>query len=130
MGQFSASNAGFDIRLEGTSFLKPSKVYEVAMDKVGAGATLLGCFLHASMRSFVYVSDSPWAAKTGVDGIARFDDLPDGAAQFKVWQADQLFDTTLQTVTISATPSLVVQQLSAVQRRQRLTPVQQDSYKY
>jgi plastocyanin len=124
MGQFNATNAGFEIRLEGKTDGKPPKSSEVTLDKAGViGATLLGCFIHGSMRGYVYVSDSPWAAKTNADGIAMFDDLPDGAAQFKVWQADQLIDAPAQNVTVSAAPSKAALQLSVVQRRQRAPAV-------
>ena len=124
MGQFNTTNAGFELRLEGKTEGKPAKATEVTLDKAGVmGATLLGCFIHGSMRGYVYVSDSPWAAKTNAEGIATFDDLPDGAAQFKVWQADQLIDAPLQNVSISAAPSRAAMQLSVVQRRQRAAVV-------
>ena len=129
MGQFNTTNAGFEIRLEGKTDGKPPKATEVTLDKAGVvGATLLGCFIHGSMRGYVYVSDSPWAAKTNAEGIAVFDDLPDGAAQFKVWQADQLVDVPPQNVTVSAAPSKAALQLSVVQRRQR-APVVSTEYK-
>ena len=129
MGQFNTTNAGFEIRLEGKTDGKPPKATEVTLDKAGVvGATLLGCFIHGSMRGYVYVSDSPWAAKTNAEGIAMFDDLPDGAAQFKVWQADQLVDAPPQNVTVSAAPSKAALQLSVVQRRQR-APVVSTEYK-
>ena len=129
MGQFNTTNAGFEIRLEGKTDGKPPKATEVTLDKAGVvGATLLGCFIHGSMRGYVYVSDSPWAAKTNAEGIAVFDDLPDGAAQFKVWQADQLVDAPPQNVTVSAAPSKAALQLSVVQRRQR-APVVSTEYK-
>ena len=129
MGQFNTTNAGFEIRLEGKTDGKPPKATEVTLDKAGVvGATLLGCFIHGSMRGYVYVSDSPWAAKTNAEGIAIFDDLPDGAAQFKVWQADQLVDAPPQNVTVSAAPSKGALQLSVVQRRQR-APVVSTEYK-
>ena len=129
MGQFNTTNAGFEIRLEGKTDGKPPKATEVTLDKAGVvGATLLGCFIHGSMRGYVYVSDSPWAAKTNAEGIAVFDDLPDGAAQFKVWQADQLVDAPPQNVTVSAAPSKAMLQLSVVQRRQR-APVISTEYK-
>ena len=129
MGQFNNTNAGFELRLEGKTDGKPAKATEITLDKTGVmGATLLGCFLHGSMRGFIYVSDTPWAAKTNADGIAMFDDLPDGAAQFKVWQADQLIDAPLQNVTISAAPIKAALQLSVAQRRQR-TPVTPSDYK-
>lgn len=121
MGQFNATNAGFELRLEGKSDGKPAKTSEVTISKAGVvGATLLGCFIHGSMRGYIYASESPWAAKTGADGIAMFDDLPDGAAQVKVWQADQLIDVPMQQVTLSAAPAKSSFQLTVVPRRRRV----------
>jgi plastocyanin len=120
MGQFNTTNAGFELRLEGKSDGKPAKPTEISLDKAGViGSTLLGCFIHGSMRGYVYASDSPWASKTGADGLAVFDDLPDGAAQIRVWQADQLIDLPLQQATISAAPATTSLQLSVVPRRRR-----------
>ena len=59
------------------------------------------------------------AAKTGANGMASFDDLPDGAAQVKVWQADQLLDVPLQSATIGATAAKSTFQLTVVPRRVR-----------
>ena len=129
MGQFNTTNAGFELRLEGKPDGKPAKFTEVTLDKAGVvGATLLGCFIHGSMRGYVYVSETPWAVKTGPDGVAMFDDLPDGPAQFKVWQSDQLIDAPAQNVTISAAPTKASLQLSVVQRRQR-APAVSNEYK-
>jgi plastocyanin len=119
----SGTPPAFDMRLEGKSDGKPAKFAEVTLDKPGAlGASLLGCFLHGSMRGNLYVSDSPWAAKTGADGMATFDDVPDGAAQVKVWQADQLIDLPPQQVTVGTTPLKLKAQLQVVPRRPRVTP--------
>ena len=64
MGQFNATNAGFELRLEGKTEGKPAKAVEVTLDKAGVlGATLMGCFIQGSMRGYVYASESPWAAK-------------------------------------------------------------------
>ena len=120
MGQFNTTNAGFELRLEGKPDGKPAKTSDVTMDKPGVmGATLLGCFIHGSMRGYMYVSDSPWAVKTGADGLATFDDLPDGAAQVKLWQADQLIDVPLQSTTIGSTAVKSTFQLTIVPRRVR-----------
>ncbi len=120
MGQFNTTNAGFELRLEGKSEGKPAKPSEVTLDKAGVlGATLLGCFLHGSMRGYIYASESPWAAKTLADGTAAFDDLPEGAAQVKVWQADQLVDLAPTTHTVTASPGKISVQLSVVPRRRR-----------
>lgn len=120
--QFAAagSGQGFELRLEGKSDGKPAKSSEISLDKPGAiGATLLGCFLHGSMRGNVYVSDSPWAAKTGTDGTATFEDVPDGTAQMKVWQADQLIDLPVQQVTVTSALLKLKSQLQVVPRRPR-----------
>ena len=120
MGQFNATNAGFELRLEGKTEGKPAKATEISIDRAGViGSTLLGCFIHGSMRGYVFASESPWAAKTGADGLAIFDDLPDGIAQIKVWQADQLIDLAPQQATIGATAAKSNVQLSVVPRRRR-----------
>ncbi|WP_411884864.1 plastocyanin [Polaromonas sp. YR568] len=120
MGQFSATNAGFELRLEGKPDGKPGKSADVTLDKAGVlGATLLGCFIHGSMRGYIYASESPWAAKTSSEGIATFEDLPEGAAQVKVWQADQLIDIAPQQVTVGAVLAKNVMQLTVAPRRRR-----------
>ena len=120
MGQFNTTNAGFEIRLEGKTDGKPAKTTEVTINKAGVvGATLLGCFIHGSMRGYIYASESPWAVKTGADGTANFDDLPDGVAQIKVWQADQLLDVPLQQALVGAVAAKNTFQLTVVPRRSR-----------
>ena len=120
MGQFNATNAGFELRLEGKSEGKPAKSSEVTINKAGViGATLLGCFIHGSMRGYVYASESPWAAKTSAEGFATFEDLPEGAAQIKVWQPDQLIDVPTQTAMVGATLAKNVFQLTVVPRKRR-----------
>lgn len=120
MGQFNATNAGFELRLEGKTDGKPAKATEVVLDKAGVlGSTLLGCFIHNSMRGYLYASESPWAAKTSPEGLVTFEGLPDGAAQIKVWQGDQLIDLPLRSVTVGATVVKEVFQLSVAPRRRR-----------
>lgn len=120
MGQFNASHAGFELRLEGKSEGKPAKASEVVLDKPGVlGATLMGCFIHGSMHGYLYASESPWAAKTLPDGTASFEDLPEGTAQVTVWQADQLIDLVPQPHTVTASPGKISVQLSVVPRRRR-----------
>ncbi|MBW8721104.1 MAG: plastocyanin [Polaromonas sp.] len=120
MGQFSATNAGFELRLEGKPDGKPAKSTEITLNKAGVvGATLLGCFIHGSMRGYIYASESPWTAKTSSEGIATFEDLPEGGAQLKVWHADQLVDIAPQQVTVGAVLAKNVMQLTVVPRRRR-----------
>ena len=121
LGQFNTAKAGFEIRLEGKPEGKSAKRSEVTLDKAGVmDATLLGCFLHGSMRGYIFATESPWAVKTLTDGVAVFDDLPDGVAQVKVWQADQLVDLAPQSFNISATPGKISVQLSVTPRRRRV----------
>ncbi len=111
---------GFELRLQGKDEGKPAKFQDVTMDQTGPQTAVgLGCFLHGSMRGSVYVSDSPWAAKTNEQGIASFDNVPDGAVQVRVWHADQLVDLPLQTVQVTSAPLQVKSQLQITPRRRR-----------
>ncbi len=117
--QFSAApGEGFELRLDGKAEGKPAKTADASFDK--AGAVLLGCHLHSSMRGHVYVSDSPWAALTGTDGLASFDAVPAGATRVRVWHADQLVDLPVQQVNLTAAPAKATVQLSVVPRRRRI----------
>ncbi len=111
---------GFELRLQGKDEGKPAKFQDVTLNQTGAQTAVgLGCFLHGSMRGSVYVSDSPWAAKTNEQGIASFDNVPDGAIQVRVWHSDQLVDLPLQTVIVSPAPLQVKSQLQVTPRRRR-----------
>lgn len=114
--QFSTAG-GFELRMDGKQDGKPAASAETRVDK--PGAVLLGCHLHGSMRGHVFVSDSPWALKTDADGHAVFDAVPDGTAQVRVWQADQLVDLPPQTTQVGAQPAKVQAQLQVVPRRRR-----------
>jgi len=119
VAQFNnAAGGGFELRLDGKPEGKPGKTAEAVFEK--AGAVLLGCHIHGSMRGHVYVSESPWALLTGADGIALLEQLPDGAAQIKVWHADQLLDIAPQQTTVGATPGKATMQLTVVPRRRRV----------
>lgn len=116
--QFNADTAdGFILRMDGKAEGKAAKMAEAVFDK--AGAILLGCHLHASMRGHVYVSDSPWAALTNAEGITNFDAVPDGAVQVKVWHADQFIDIAPQRVNLTAASAKVTMNLTVVPRKKR-----------
>ena len=119
VAQFNtASSGGFELRLDGKAEGKPGKSAEAIFEK--PGAVLLGCHIHGSMRGHVYVSESPWAVLTGADGIANLEQIPEGAAQIKVWHPDQLLDIAPQQTTVSAAPGKATMQLSVVPRRRRV----------
>lgn len=117
--QFAAAGGtGFELRLDGKAEGKPAKSADAVFDK--AGAVLLGCHLHNSMRGHVYVSESPWAALTGGNGTAMLDGVPDGPATVKVWHADQLIDVLPQQLSLGAAPATATFQLNVVPRRRRI----------
>lgn len=116
--QFAAGTGdGFELRLDGKVAGKPGKSLDVKVDKVGG--VLLGCHIHGSMRGYVYVTDSSWSMKTTPEGQAVFDDVPDGAAQVRVWHPEQLLDMPVRSVTAGATPAQLNFQLQVVPRRRR-----------
>ncbi|MFN4121323.1 MAG: plastocyanin/azurin family copper-binding protein [Acidovorax sp.] len=112
--------SGFELRLAGKSEGKPASSAEVKLD--AAGAVLLSCHLHGSMRGHIFVTDSPWAIKTDTDGIARFPAVPDGAAQVRVWHAEQLVDLPRKSLSVVPGPVLDTVQLSVVPRVRRAPP--------
>jgi plastocyanin len=55
----------------------------VVFDK--PGVVVLGCNIHDWMVGYVYVSDTPYFAKTTEDGKARLAGVPPGAYEARVW---------------------------------------------
>lgn len=109
---------GFELRLDGKVEGKPAHAVQARFDQ--AGAVLLGCHLHASMKAHVYVSDTPWAALSGADGIAAFESVPEGPVRIRVWHADQLLDLPAQQLVLTAAPAAATMQLQVVPRRRRV----------
>ena len=52
------------------------------------GVVSLGCNIHDAMIAFIYVTDTPYAAKSGADGVAVVQDVPAGASTLLVWHPD------------------------------------------
>jgi hypothetical protein len=66
VAQFNAAaGEGFELRLDGKPEGKPARTADATFTK--AGAVLLGCHIHGSMRGHVYVSESPWAVLTNAE---------------------------------------------------------------
>jgi plastocyanin len=84
-----------------------------------AGPIGLGCHLHSSMRGQVYVSPTPWFAKTDANGIARIDNAPEGAAELTLWHPDQVQDQPPQRLQLSAAPAPASGRLNFTPRRRR-----------
>ena len=49
------------------------------------GVVVLGCNIHDWMIAYIYVSESPYFAKTGADGKAQLVDLPAQGYRVRVW---------------------------------------------
>nr|WP_297356980.1 plastocyanin [uncultured Caldimonas sp.] len=108
---------GFDHHVRGTS---PQQSFEMRLDAKSSappkpasvtltqvGPVQLGCHLHASMQGHLYVSESPWFAKTGADGKAVVEDMPDGPFTVKLWHPEQLLEQPLMRASgEAAVPSL------------------------
>jgi plastocyanin len=100
-----------NIRHQVYSF-SPAKVFELPL-YVGApsepvvfdkpGVIVLGCNIHDWMIGYIYVSESPYFAKTGQDGKALLAELPLRAYTVRVWhpQLDAAEETTRKTVDAS-----------------------------
>ena len=100
-----------DVRHQVYSF-SPAKRFElplysgvpaepVVFDK--PGVVVLGCNIHDWMVGYIYVSDSPYFAKTGKDGKAILAELPPRAYAVRVWhpQLEGAEETTLKSIDAS-----------------------------
>lgn len=94
----------------------PQTTAEVKVDT--AGPIGLGCHLHGSMRGQVYVSPTPFFAKTDAEGRARVDGLPDGAVEVTLWHADQLSEQPVLPLQVAGTHTASAT-LNFVPRRRR-----------
>lgn len=76
---YSFSEAGpFELRLFGRDETRSVRFRNV-------GVIAVGCNIHDSMSAFVYVVDTPFAMKTGADGVAVLSNAPSGAATLRAW---------------------------------------------
>jgi hypothetical protein len=73
----------------------------VVFDK--PGVVVLGCNIHDWMVGYVYVSESPYFAKTGSDGKALLAELPPSVYAVRVWhpQLEAAEETTRKSVDVS-----------------------------
>jgi hypothetical protein len=100
-----------DVRHQVYSF-SPAKRFElplyagvpaqpIVFDK--PGVVVLGCNIHDWMVGYVYVSESPFFAKTGKDGKAILTELPMRAYVVRVWhpQLEMSEEATYKTIDVS-----------------------------
>lgn len=69
-----------------------------------AGIVALGCNIHDQMVAFIRVVDTPWAARSGADGVAKLAAAPEGSRRIDVWHpyATAKDQTVTQNVSITA----------------------------
>jgi plastocyanin len=70
-----------------------------------AGAILLGCHLHGSMRGHLYVAPTPFVAVTDARGQARIDGLPDAGVELRLWHPDQIVEQPSQRLALAGAAS-------------------------
>jgi len=94
-----------------------TSIAEVKVDQ--AGPIGLGCHLHASMRGQVYVSETPWFAKTDANGVAILQGVPEGAIEVSLWHPDQLQEQSPMRLQLGAAPLKTSGQLNFTPRPRR-----------
>lgn len=107
----------FEMRLGGATGGKPGGTQEETLKE--PGAVLLSCYLHSSMRGHIFVTDSAYTLKTDENGIARFEQVPEGAAKVRVWHPEQLLELPQRPVQIASAPLIDTVTLTVVPRRKR-----------
>jgi plastocyanin len=120
--------ASFELRLEAADGGDVDKGASPRRKTLAAGAEVsvvqpgpigLGCHLHSSMRGQVYVTATPYFAKTGANGVASIDGVPDGAAELDTWHPDQLREQAARRLEVTDAPLMLNSQLNFTPRRRR-----------
>jgi plastocyanin len=71
-----------------------------------AGVVAVGCNIHDSMITYLYVTQAPWSARTGADGSAVLS-VPDGSYTLRAWHPrlrPGRAEAVLEKVAVGATP--------------------------
>jgi len=68
------------------------------------GVVVLGCNIHDWMVGYIYVSDTPFFAKTAASGTAAINDMPPGEYSVRLWHPsmERGEETTARRVTLNA----------------------------
>jgi plastocyanin len=113
-----AAAAGGDVERPASSRRK-TVAAGAEVNVVHPGPIGLGCHLHSSMRGQVYVTDTPYFAKTDVNGVASIDGVPDGAAELDTWHPDQLREQAARRLEVTGEAVRLDSQLNFTPRRRR-----------
>jgi len=79
------------------------------------GVVVLGCNIHDWMVGYIYVSETPFFAKTELAGTASIGDMPPGEYSVRLWHPSMEYgeETTTRRVTLNAgSPTSIEWELS------------------
>ncbi len=116
-GVYLDASKGYSFRLAGREAGKPPA--SAVQSFTQTGPQMLGCHLHGSMRGFLYITDSPWAAVTTAEGKAKLSEVPNGVARLRIWHADELVETPMQNLTVVDGMPLMRISTAIVQRKSK-----------
>ena len=71
------------------------------------------------MRGQVYVSATPWFAKTDANGLASIEGVPEGATEINLWHPDRLQEQPTLRVQVTGAALKASGQLNFTPRRRR-----------
>ena len=82
------------------------------------GTAAIGCNIHDTMVGFIRIVDTPCAAKTNADGVAKIPGAPDGATKLSVWHpyAKSKEQIAVSDVTVSSGGSAITVTLDVTAR--------------
>lgn len=68
------------------------------------GVVILGCNIHDWMIGYIYVSETPFFAKTEANGATSIEDMPAGEYSVRIWHPgmEQAPETTVQRLNMAA----------------------------
>ena len=72
-----------------------------------AGVAALGCNIHDQMVAFIRVVDTPWAMKSGADGVVRLSAAPEGNRRLDVWHPYAIAKDQIVTQTLTVTAGTI-----------------------
>lgn len=110
---FSAAKK-FELKLYGQQ-----EERSVTFDRTGVVA--LGCNIHDSMIGYIYVADTPYAAKTDATGTVVIHGLPGGGGTLSVWHPDMRAKAPVDRPVnlTAAAPETVALELRPVSQRRK-----------
>ncbi|MEO1022566.1 MAG: carboxypeptidase regulatory-like domain-containing protein [Bacteroidota bacterium] len=92
--------AKFNIGRRPTGDVVDKKIPELKWKVTGLGPISLFCDIHNEMNAVILSLETPYFVKPGEDGTYRFDSLPDGTYDIRVYHPR--FEVASQSITISS----------------------------